>query len=227
MPQPLSILIQQAQQQWHSPRPIWNAFDLRSSDNGLLNSFYSNLHHAADHEWLNGGRALIDKTYLQMLWTVTEMDDLSSIPPERTATALDQIIREMIAPKWPLSTHQGNLAVLFDTAKRSLFLSQEHPVATSWLFFYLFADQPLFPIRANLCHRIQQHTPQLDPSIDYPAYCQHCTDLMLQDIPMTLQNAIPLPSQQHGNADENARISKLLTTSNWWLRNFWLHQWHH
>jgi len=91
MPQDLPIKAAHAVAlaRWETPFPGFaSGHDPRTSDNALLTLLYGGLVHAADHDWLNAGRRLIDKTYIDMLWHVQDLTNMRAIRPEQIAAAL-------------------------------------------------------------------------------------------------------------------------------------------
>ena len=69
---PRSFSLEQAHsatlRRWQAPFPgFTSGQDPRTSDNALLVLTYGGLDQAARHAWLNAGRRLIDKTYVEIL----------------------------------------------------------------------------------------------------------------------------------------------------------------
>ena len=98
----IQAAVQSANNRWQSPFPgFTSGSDIRTSDNALLVHLYGGLEHAANNDWLNAGRRLIDKTYVDMLWHVQNLLPLRACKPESVAASLDTFITEEIKPAWP------------------------------------------------------------------------------------------------------------------------------
>jgi hypothetical protein len=70
-----------------------------------------------DSDWLNAGRRLIDKTYIQILLVTQQLNHTPFVNAGTTAAALDNFIRLDMAPHWgALNSNDNNL-------KQQLFLN--------------------------------------------------------------------------------------------------------
>jgi hypothetical protein len=63
---------------WNNANPkVGTGFDRRSSNNGLLAIMYGSLERAHHFNWLNAGRTLVDKTYIQLLFQAKQLTAIS------------------------------------------------------------------------------------------------------------------------------------------------------
>ncbi|MGB5773457.1 MAG: hypothetical protein WBP89_02180, partial [Sedimenticolaceae bacterium] len=171
-----------ALRRWQGP---WSGFtsgrDPRSSDNALLVLMYGGLIHAARHEWLNAGRRLIDKTYIDILWHVQHLTTLRTCRPEQIAAALDNFIRDQIEPVWDgladlNATDQAELASRWvaDMAQQCFGSLHSQPAASRLLFF-LCPMLPLFNLSRGHLLALQRlgHTAQGEGYHAYAAAAEH------------------------------------------------------
>ncbi len=87
-------------QAWQQPHPAFaSGLDSRSSDNALLLQCYGSLVRAAGHDWQNGGRTLVDKTYLRILGDCAALD-YQGLTTDELAARLDGFVRRELAPRW-------------------------------------------------------------------------------------------------------------------------------
>ena len=163
---------------WQAP---WTGFasgrDPRSSDNALLVLTYGGLVHAAQHEWLNAGRRLIDKTYIDMLWHVQDLTHMRTCRPEQIAAALDAVIDDTIRPLWPsladLSDEQrfATATAWVEQMAARCFGSLHSEVAASRLMFYLLPMLPVFNLSRG--HQLALARIGHDPAdTSYASYAQ-------------------------------------------------------
>lgn len=193
---------------WNTPRPdVLSGFDQRSSDAGLLTLFFGSLAHASQHQWLNAGRTLIDKTYIQMLWEAKKLS-FDGLTSHDIANALDTFIRSEIVPVWDtlhdLDTQAQNaLAItLLERAASSLFGQQTRARPASWLLFYLLPQLPVMPL-------IQQ---------EHASYLQHHIQmraLFAQQLPYLMQHC---PTPDYGTDRQKAALKQAIQATDWWQR---------
>ena len=140
-----------ALQRWETPFPgFTSGGDPRSSDNALLVLIHGGLAHAARHDWLNAGRRLIDKTYVDILWHVQQLTEMRACNAERIAAALDDVIRTHIAPEWaslgtlPTKDKTRLATDRVEHLAANAFGSLHSEPAASRLLFYLCPTLPGF-----------------------------------------------------------------------------------
>lgn len=207
---------------WQSPyRGFASGFDTRTSDNALLVQIYGGLNHAANHEWLNAGRRLIDKTYINMLWHVQSLLPMSACSPESISAALDNFILEHIRPIWLAlpklsdSKKQDLAESLAKQAATALFGSLKSEVAASRLLFILCPTLPIYNL--SLGNQLALRTLGYAPADNsYPAFVQSCNagcKSIIQQI-----ESLALPQPAFGSLSEQALISELLHDHDWWTR---------
>lgn len=193
---------------WSSPsKHFTSGFDPRSSDNALLALMSGGLSHAQQNDWLNAGRRLIDKTYVQILFVTQGLANIPFINAEITATALDNFIRDHIAPKWSLITDtqadKNETALqLVNMASNTLFESLESEIAASHLLFFLCPTLPIVPISHEG---------------EYSSYSQ--SSLQDMNSHQTYLNGLEIPKAEFGNPDEINLVNSILNETNWWQRN--------
>jgi len=136
---------------WNSPiSSFTSGQDIRTTDNALLVLTYGNLHYAANSNWVNAGRSLVDKTYIDMLRHVQSLTNISTFDKEKVSAELDNFIRQFIRPFWDNmvimdADAKSNLVCgLVDEASRRLFGSLHSEVAASRLLFFLCPMLPFF-----------------------------------------------------------------------------------
>ena len=85
---------------WRLPNPHFShGQDSRSSDRGLLFGLYGGLVRAANHDWQNAGRVLVDRTDIRILFDSYQLP-LPVRPLDQGCRALDLFVRESIFPLW-------------------------------------------------------------------------------------------------------------------------------
>ncbi len=206
------------QQRWHQPHPAFaSGRDLRSSDRGLLQLLYGGMAHGHRYQWHNGGRTLIDKTYLAILWAAQELPPLS-ISFERLAANLDSFIREQLSPAWDTlgdleheERHQRALE-LVEAAAGQLFGSQDNPTAASHLLLFLCPQLPVFPYSEAHRQAAMALTPT-HPILGYADYHRACRTLLAQRLPCLQPLQAKLPA-----ATEISGLNRLLMHGDWWPR---------
>ncbi|RDE24039.1 hypothetical protein DV711_00060 [Motiliproteus coralliicola] len=211
----MSTTLRQIEQANRTLRRRWNrphqgfgsGTDPRTSDAGLLQSLYGNMERASHFQWLNGGRTLIDKTYLAMLWAALELD-APWIGNDKVAANLDNFIREHLAPIWSElddleheARHELSVE-LVELACDALFGSQKNYVFASQLLLFLCPQLPIFAVTES----------QLTEQFDYREYHQQCRNQMALNLPLLASQ--PLPKQQ----PETPHLSLLLSQTDWWVR---------
>lgn len=166
---------------WQTTFPEFaSGHDSRTSDNALLTSLYGGLAHAADHEWLNAGRRLIDKTYIEMLWHVQGLGSMRACRPEQISASLDNFIQGMLRRQWrdlsilsPAAQDKLTVAWVREIA-RTCFGSLHSELAASRLLLYLCPMLPVFNLsRGHLLALEQLGHNCADCS--YTAYAQSAT----------------------------------------------------
>jgi hypothetical protein len=210
---------------------VGTGFDSRSSNNGLLTIMYGSLERAHHFNWLNAGRTLVDKTYIQLLWQAKQLPAIG-VTHHDIALQLELFIRENLQPIWPdieqmtavkkqaLATHLVNLAA------STLFGSSHQAQAASWFLFYLCPQLPIFPINDSLRDAlIQKHTitssEKLTQAVDcYNGYRVSAQALYEKLLPLS---HCTLPTVNYGNVKEQAIIKSILVNSDWWERHCFLH----
>lgn len=202
---------------WCSPHPGFSSGqDPRSSERGLLQLFYGSMDHAARYQWHNGGRTLVDRTYLSILWAALELEALS-IGFETLASNLDRFIRLHLAERWNEldeldheARHQ--LAIkLVEQACEQLFGSRCSDRHASSVLLYLCPQLPLFPYSQSHQLSLQALLPQ-QPITGYADYHRVCRALLAYNLPLIC--ATPLPT-----ADTTMpQLNSLLSQSDWWPR---------
>lgn len=207
---------------WQTPFPGFaSGHDPRSSDNALLALLYGGLVHAAGHEWLNAGRRLIDRTYIEILWQVQALTKLRTCRPEQVSAALDNFIQGS------LSQHWDSLPTLDPVTKRELaeawvdriattcFGSLRSEAAASRLLFYLCPMLPVFNLsRGHLLALEQLGHAVADDS--YASYARSAQAAFRELAPML--GSIPAPASDHGTPAQQTLIRDLLDDSDWWSR---------
>jgi hypothetical protein len=207
---------------WQAP---WTGFasgrDPRSSDNALLVLTYGGLVHAAQHEWLNAGRRLIDKTYIDILWHVQRLTALRTCRPEQIAAALDNFIRDQIAPLWDgledrNAPHKGELARRWvaEMAQQCCGSLLSEPAASRLLFF-LCPMLPLYNFSRGhlLALELLGHPVRGD---DYHAYAA-TADRAYCEMSGALYT-LPRPTPLFGDTSQRRLIQQMLDDGDWWQR---------
>jgi hypothetical protein len=211
-----------ALQRWQSPfHGFTSGHDPRSSDAALMVLTYGGLVHAARHEWLNAGRRLIDRTYIDILWHVQHLTAMRACRAEQIAAALDGFIRDRIAPLWDQLPGFGDMQKaelskhwVADMAQHC-FGSLRSELAASRLLFFLCPMLPLFNLsRGHLWALEQQgHSAAGD---GYHAFADAALGAY-QELTASLR-ALPRPTPSYGDPAQQASIQVLLSQGDWWDR---------
>ena len=223
---PADAVIRAAQaaalERWDRPFPgFTSGHDPRTSDQALLTLFYGGLEHAARYDWLNAGRRLIDKTYVDMLWHVQDLTNMRTCRAEPIAAALDAFIGDTIKPVWA-SLADLSHAQRFATATRWVeqmaaraFGSVHSEVAASRLMFYLLPMLPVFNLSRG--HQLALARIGHEPADNsYAGYAQ-AAGAAYRALAPTL-SALPRPQAHFGDTDQQAVIQRMLDDSDWWAR---------
>lgn len=194
-------LSEQLRRDWQQPHPAFaSGTDPRSSDNALLLQFYGSLAKAAGFGWQNGGRTLVDKTYLRILKDCAGLD-FQGVSVDELAGRLDGLIRRELIPRWAqIAESRGaeglQLATeLLEACYQALFDSPRAQASASHLLFYLCPQLPLLPWHA---HGDEPWLVGLE---------------RLSQLPV-----LPRPQQFAGDAQQQALIRQLIEGSDWWRR---------
>lgn len=207
---------------WNRPFPgFTSGHDPRTSDQALLALVYGGLDHAARYDWLNAGRRLIDKTYIDMLWHVQDLTNMRAIRPEQIAAALDGVIEDTVKPVWS-NLHDmqeeerfTTAAVLIDQMASRCFGSVRSEVTASRLAFFLFPMLPVFNLSRGHLLALDElgHSPDSD---GYRAYAQAAA-VAYREIQPELR-ALPHPAVSAADSRQSALINDLLDQTDWWTR---------
>lgn len=194
--------------------------DQRTSDRGLLTHLYGGLQHAAHYDWLNAGRRLIDKTYVDMLWHVQGLTNLRSVRSEQIAAALDPFIIDVVRPRWaglPQLSDDERLETSIDwveTMAGKCFGTAYSEPAASRLLFFLVPTLPLFNLSRGHQLALERlgHGPGAN---DYRGYAQAANAAYLGSLPQL--RPLPLPPEVAGDRDRHL-IDEVLQGTDWWPR---------
>lgn len=202
---------------WTLPHPQFSSGkDLRSSDQGIFELFYGAMEQAARYEWQNGGRTLVDKTYLAILWATQELET-PCIGFERLASNLDQFIRHNIVERWEeLSEldHEARHQLAIEwvqAASGQLFGSQRNDSQATSILMFLCPQLPIFLYSDNHRQSVQALLPQ-QPIDSYADYHQACRQLLALNLPFIC--AAPTPT----TAANQPNLCSLLSQTDWWPR---------
>ena len=182
---------------------------------------YGGLEHAARYDWLNAGRRLIDKTYIDMLCHVQDLTDLRGIRAERIAADLDHFITDVVRPGWAGLPHLARderletaIAWVEQMAARC-FGSVYNEAAASRLMFYLFPMLPVFNLSRG--HRMALdsvgHRPE---GQGYRAFAQAAWPAYRALLAELLATAPPSPSVP--DPRQGALLEGVLEQTDWWTR---------
>jgi len=193
---------------WRAPRPhVLSGIDSRSSDCGLLTLFLGSLAHASAHHWLNAGRTLVDKTYIQILWEAHQLSHEGKIAHD-LASLLDSFIRETIQPQWDTlddlsleARHQLTIEWV-NTLTKALFSDTTNQTAASWLLFYLLPQLPVMPITDTL-------------ELDYWKYHHPVWKRFAQQLPYLIT---PYLGSDYGSPHQRLMINTAVNAGDWWQR---------
>mgnify|MGYP000391397774 CR=1 FL=1 len=213
-------------QRWNTPHPLFGSGnDSRSSENGMLQLFYGSMEKAAQFSWMNGGRTLIDKTYIHILWTAESLAPTGRSFDEM-ASRTDNFIRTELAPIWgklnQLEHEQRHFHAidLVGKAANGLFGSDLNDPAASLLLFYLCPQLPIFPYRSTRQQLVQKCCPNIAIS-DYPSYHNACRSIMAKNLPRIYAQPPQCPSPSN---EEYQTVYQQLSQSDWWPRRVLMQQ---
>lgn len=203
---------------WHQPNNRFTSgFDPRSSDNAMLTLLYGGLARAKQHNWLNAGRRLIDKTYVHILGTTQGLSAMSFSNAEQIAATLDSFIRERLAPLWSSFSHQeeGLAPYLLLDASESLFGSTKSEVAASQLLFWLCPTLSIAPYSRGHLTALARigHGVQDESYLDYKQVWNQALETYAP-----LLSELDKPKAIYGSEQESELINQLLEKSDWWQR---------
>jgi hypothetical protein len=211
-----------ALQRWESPFSGFAAgWDKRSSDNALLNLFYGGLVHVAHYDWLNAGRRLIDKTYVDILWHVQDLLDLKARTPEQIAAALDGFISGTLKEMWE-SLAPDNREDSLELARKLVkqlagegFGSVYSEQAASRLLYFLVPMLPIYNLCPTNVEALKSHGYQSD-SDDYGGFAD-ISEQAFQQLRPRLQHYAP-PKPVFGSESNRELVERLLGETDWWHR---------
>ncbi|RRC99344.1 hypothetical protein [Amphritea balenae] len=222
-----SAIAQKTHQQWNLPSSlVGGGHDARSSTNGLLTIFYGNLERAAQFGWLNAGRTLVDKTYLSILWQAAELN-ANGYDFTKMASNLDAFVRAELEPRWlefeQLSHDEKHLLTidLIEQAAAEIFGSGYHEQSAAWLIFFLCPQLPVFPITADLQHKVSKRLHCEQPAEDYAGYHQQCRQLFCRMLPHIHDSTL---KATYGSERDRNNVNQVLRGSDWWQRYCFIEQ---
>ncbi|OMH30785.1 hypothetical protein [Motiliproteus sp. MSK22-1] len=205
---------------WSNPHPDFaSGNDPRSTESSLLGLFYGSLDRAAAYNWLNGGRTLIDKTFLRILWA-TESLEPTGLSFDEMASRVDYYVRQELAPLWDeldeLNHEQRHQLApqLVEKAATGLFGSQYNESAASRLLFFLCPQLPVFPFSHGHLQVLQALHPDTRIS-DYADYHIACRQLLGRNMPKIYPQ---LPQSHSPCNNERTAVNQILSQSDWWPR---------
>ena len=211
-----------ALQRWESPFSGFAAgWDKRSSDNALLHLFYGGLVHVAHYDWLNAGRRLIDKTYVDILWHVQDLLDLKARTPEQIAAALDGFISGTLKEMWDSLTsddRQTSLGLSRNLVQQLAdegFGSVRSERAASRLLYFLLPMLPVYNLCPAHVEVLKSHGYQ--PCSDDYAGFSEVSEQAFQKLLPRLEGYAP-PCPVFGSESNQMLIEKLLNETDWWHR---------
>lgn len=209
---------------WATPSPlVGSGHDARSSENGLLSIMYGSLERASRFDWLNAGRTLVDKTYINILLQAAELD-ANGVTTTELASRLDAFVRAELEPLW--AEFEGlehdpkhQLAVeLVDKCAATVLGSGHQPEAASWLLYYLCPQLPVFPMHAALKAELAAKQ-DLTVDSDYADFHAACRRQFARALPHIHS---PAPAALYGDKRELEIINQILRGSDWWQRRCFL-----
>ncbi|MEH6576825.1 MAG: hypothetical protein V7731_07065 [Amphritea sp.] len=206
---------------WTSPSPrVGSGHDARSSENGLLAIMYASLEIASRYDWLNAGRTLVDKTYINILWQAAELPAIG-VTTHNIASDLDAFVRNHLQPLWAEVEHLSHeekhqLAIsLVEQSADSVFGSSYQEKAASWLLYYLCPQLPIFPLSEQLHNTVTPESDDATQPLSYANFHQACRQQFSRLLPH-IHSATP--TAEYGNEREIEVINQLLRSSDWWQR---------
>ncbi|NKB76319.1 MAG: hypothetical protein GKR96_04575 [Gammaproteobacteria bacterium] len=199
---PREDAVELALSRWSQPSPYFShGEDARSSDQGLLSSFYGGLVKSSVHNWQNGGRVLVDRTDIRILF------DSYKLPlPVRSLDVccreIDSFVREQFFTNWNVfqGTETRSLSAMkalsenwTEVLTHDVFGGSDYEPGSLLLLFFLC---PLLPIYPG-----QPLSEEKDP---------------INALHSKTSNLVLPESVTNGNADES--IQWALMNSDWWAR---------
>ncbi len=219
-------------QRWNQPHPAFaSGTDMRSSDQRLLELLYGGIERASRYQWLNGGRTLIDKTYLAIFWSAHALPT-PYIGFEKLASNLDRFIRVELADRWDElaeldheDRHQLTIE-LVNAASEQLFGSQADVVCASQLLLFLCPQLPVFGYNEANYQALKQRRPgRLHPTDQQPLsqgsyaqYHQAYRKLLAYHLPTLAARPLPTTPSATGS------LGILLAQTDWWARRLLIQQ---
>ncbi|MCP3869620.1 MAG: hypothetical protein GY703_16315 [Gammaproteobacteria bacterium] len=195
--------------------------DPRTSDQTLRGLMYGGLEHAARYGWLNAGRRLIDKTYIDMLWHVQGLTNMRAVRPEQVSAALDGLIQETVRTVWHELAGLGNeekvdlAACWVGLFAQQGFGTLYSKAAASRLLFFLLPMLQLFNLsRGHLMVLDKLGCPSSGD--DYQSYAESAGRAYL-DVYDSLR-MLPRPTPVLSDSAQQQLIQQLLNDSDWWER---------
>ncbi len=221
------IITQQNLLKWSQPNlRVGGGHDARSSLNGLLAVFYGSVEKASQFNWLNAGRTLVDKTYLDILWQAAQLPKLG-VPSQTMASELDRFVRAELEPIWQEIEHfdhtqkQQQADALIKIAADNIFGSGYQEECASWLLYYLCPQLPVFPFNEQLNEALTKRLHLTELATDYQQYSNRCCDLYSRMLPK-MDDA--KPEAKYGDKRDLAAIKQLMKASDWWQRQMFISQ---
>ncbi|MBE9398219.1 hypothetical protein IOQ59_13235 [Pontibacterium sp. N1Y112] len=210
---------------WNTPsQQVGSGYDARSSENGLLTIMYGSLEHASRFEWLNAGRTLVDKTYINILWQAADLPP-TGVDRTRMASDLDAFVRAHLQPLWQEFEHlthdeKHQLTIkLVERAANDVFGTGYQEEASSWLLYYLCPPLPVFPMN-DVLRNVIADTQGKSVLNSYAEYHQACRQQFSHLLPHIHSTA---PAAEYGTVREIDAINQILRGSDWWQRRCLIH----
>ncbi|MEH6467385.1 MAG: hypothetical protein V7722_07105 [Porticoccus sp.] len=220
-------ITQQTVSEWLQPnKKVGGGHDARSSINGMLSIFYGSLERASQCGWLNAGRTLVDKTYIDILWQAAKLPTLGTTS-QHIASDLDTYMRKELQPIWPEIEHlnhqqkQQQAYELITVAADNVFGSGYQEECASWLLYYLCPQLPVFPFNEQLNAALTERLHLSELAENYQQYSQRCCDLYSRMLPKI--DAIK-PKAEYGDKRDINTIDQLMRASDWWQRHCFIRQ---
>lgn len=179
---------------------------MRSSDNALLALLFGNLETASQYGWLNAGRTLVDKTYLQILWTAEDLSP-KGLSFDKMASRLDTFIRSQLQPDWetlaelPEAIRRQKAVDLVEQARLRIFTTDADTGSASTLLFFLCPQLPVFPGAVA--------------GPEYECYLHRNLDRLKSSGHF---RATPAPEVHYGQQREQTPVHAILADTDWWPR---------
>jgi hypothetical protein len=211
-----------ALERWQTPCPTFTSgHDPRTTDEGLLGLTYGGLLQASRYEWLNAGRRLIDKTYIDMLWHVQGLIRWRTPRPEQIAADLDNVIRARIAPAWRdlpgmnVDRKRALAGEWVEAAARECFGSQASEVAASRLLFFLCPILPVFNLSRGHLEALRRLGHEV-AGTSYREYAAAAWSAYANAAPRLA--TLDRPEPTFGNERQQAVVREVMAGTDWWQR---------